>query len=332
MKQAIITAFLGRLRDRFCEYQEPLGIEQKLEAMGRIPGVSGAEVVFPYEVEPAPERMLAHLKRFSLEVAAVNVNIKADPDFVYGSLSSPDSRVRAKAVELIKGAKDYAAAIGADKVTCCPLSDGYDYSFHTHYLRAWERMVETVREGALHRPEIPLFMEYKPSETRVHCLLDSGAKTILLANAVGTGNVGVTIDIGHSIYGGETPAEALAHVALSGHPYYVHVNDNNGKWDWDLMVGTCNLWSYIEFLYYLKELGYQGWITSDTSPVRQDAIEAFAFNARFTKRLWDWLDTVDLEFIREHLERHEFMPIMKLLERQLFAHLDVPAVPAVSAV
>ncbi len=31
----------------------------------------------------------------------------------------------------MKAAKDYAQAMGADKVTCCPLSDGYDYSFHT---------------------------------------------------------------------------------------------------------------------------------------------------------------------------------------------------------
>lgn len=323
MKQAIITAFLGKLRDRFCEYQEPLTIEQKLETMGRIPGVAGAEVVYPYEVEPSPEKMLEHLSRFKLEVSAVNVNVKGDPAFVYGSLSSPDAKIRAKAVEFIKGAKDYAAAIGADKVTCCPLSDGYDYSFHTHYVKAWQRMVETVREAAAHRPEITLFMEYKPSETRVHCLLDSGVKTILLADAVGTGNIGVTIDIGHSIYGGETPAEVLAHVEMSGHPYYVHVNDNNGKWDWDLMVGTCNLWTYLEFLYYLKEFGYDGWITSDTSPVRQDAIETFAFNVRFTNRLWAWLDRVDRQFIREHLERHEFMPIMKMMEEQFFAPADM---------
>jgi xylose isomerase len=324
MKHAIITAFLGKLRDRFCEYQEPLTIEQKLETMGRIPGVSGAEVVFPYEVEPSPQTMRAHLDRFKLEVSAVNVNIKADPDFVYGSLTSPDPKVRAKAVDFIKGAKDYAAAIGADKVTCCPLSDGYDYSFQTDYRRAWQRMVETVREAASHQPQIPLFMEYKPSETRVHCTLDSAAKTILLAEAVGTGNVGVTIDIGHSIYGGETPAEALAHVAMSGHPFYVHINDNNGKWDWDLMAGTCNLWGYLEVLYYLMELGYDGWITSDTSPVRLDPIEVFAFNVRFTNRLWEWLERTDREFIRRHLERHEFLPILKLLEQQFFVPADLP--------
>ena len=37
-------------------------------------------------------------------------------------------------------------------------------------------MVDCVKEAAAHRPEITLFMEYKPSETRVHCLLDSAAK------------------------------------------------------------------------------------------------------------------------------------------------------------
>ncbi len=324
MKQAIITAFLGKLRDRFCEYQEPLSVEQKLELMTKIPGVAGAEVVHPYEVEPSPERMLEHLRRFKLEVSAVNVNVKGDPAFIYGSLSSPDPQIRAKAVDFIMRAKDYAKAIGVDRVTCCPLSDGYDYSFHTHYISAWRRMVECVREAAVYLPEILLFMEYKPSETRVHCLLDSAVKTIQLCNSVATGNVGVTIDIGHSIYGGETPAEALAHVAMSGHPYYVHVNDNNGKWDWDLMVGTCNLWTYVEFLYYLKELNYDGWITSDTSPVRQDPIETFAFNVRMTNRIWDWLDRVDRDFIRESLDQHEFLPVMKLLEAEMFAGVTAP--------
>jgi len=330
MKHAIITAFLGQLRDRFCEYQEPRTLEQKLNLMRSIPGVSGAEVVYPYEV-PEPDALLALLARTQLEVSAVNVNIKGEREFASGSLTSPDPAIRAHAVDFIKRAKDFAHAIGADKVTCCPLSDGYDYAFQTHYLRAWERMVDCVKEAAAHRPELPLFMEYKPSETRVHCTLDSAAKAIMLCDAVDA-NVGVTIDTGHSIYAGETPAEALAHVALSGHPYYVHVNDNNGKWDWDLMVGTCNLWGYVEFLFYLKELGYDGWITSDTSPVRQDAVETFAFNVRMTDRIWHWLDRIDRGFVRDHLEKHEFLPIMKMLEGELFTGGHAPPAAASPAV
>jgi xylose isomerase len=324
MKHAIITSFLGRLRDRFCEYREPLTIQQKLERMALIPGVSGAEVVHPYEVDTV-EAMQAHLGRLGLGISAINVNIKADPAFASGSLTSPDPAIRAKACGMIKAAKDYAKALGADKVTCCPLSDGYDYPFHTDYRKAWSRMVDTVREAAEYLPEVPLFMEYKPSETRVHCTLDSAAKALLLCQAVGNPNLGVTLDIGHSLYGGENPAEALAHIAMSGFPYYVHINDNNGKWDWDLMAGTCNFWLYIEFLYYLKQLGYEGWITSDTSPVRQDALETFAFNVRITNRIWEWLDQMDREAIGRHLERHEFLPVLKMLEPMLFAEAKTGA-------
>jgi xylose isomerase len=322
MKHAVITAFLGKLRDRFCEYQEPLSVLEKLERLARIPGVAGAEMVHPHEVDTA-ETMLASLRSLKLGIAAINVNIKADPVFACGSLCSPDPLIRRKACDMMMAAKDYAKAVGADKVTCCPLSDGYDYPFHTDYRKSWSRMVEVVREAAAHLPEIPLFMEYKPSETRVHCTLDSAAKGLLLCEAVGNPNLGVTIDFGHSVYGGESPAEVLALVAGSGFPYYVHINDNNGKWDWDLMAGTCNLWLYMEFLYYLKELGYDGWITSDTSPVRQDPIETFAFNVRITDRIWKWLDEVDRESVRHHLERHEYIPILKMFEPYLFSGAPV---------
>ena len=317
MRHAIITAFLGKLRDRFCEYHEPRTLVEKLEFMARIPGISGAEIVYPGEVDTVPV-MKEALSRLGLSIAAINVNIKGDPVFVNGALSSPDPKVRAKAVEFIKGGKDIAAAMGADKITCAPLNDGYDYCFQSDYRIAWQRMVETVREAAAYRPEVPLFLEYKASEPRVRCYLDSTAKTLVFLDAVGNDKIGVTLDIGHAIYGGESPAEALAQISMSGHPYYIHINDNNGKWDWDLMAGTYNLWNYIEFLFYLKELGYEGWLTSDTSPVRQDSHETFAFNVRITNRIWEWLDSMDSEYVRACLEKHEFMNILKHFEPHLF--------------
>ena len=317
MKQAVICPFFGRLRDRFCEYGEDLDVVEKLEHIARIPGVRGVEIVYPHELRDL-DNVNATLTKLGLAVSAVNVNVKSDPEFVKGSITSPDTAVRMKAVEYLKHAKDAAAALGAERVTCCPLSDGYDYPFHVHYASAWERMVEVVSEAASYRSEITFHLEYKPFETRVHNLLPSAARTILLCQAAGGRGVGVTIDIGHSTFGGEPPADSLMQVAAAGLPFYVHTNDNNGKLDWDLIAGACNVWEFAEFLFYLKELDYDGWITADVAPFRQDADEIFALNVRFTEQVWKWLDEIDRNVIRECLHKHDFLTIRKMMEPYVF--------------
>ena len=53
MRHAVLTPFFGILRDRFCEYQEPLPIADKLRRASEVPGVEGVEVIFPDEVREA---------------------------------------------------------------------------------------------------------------------------------------------------------------------------------------------------------------------------------------------------------------------------------------
>ena len=199
------------------------------------------------------------------------------------------------------------------------LSAGYDYPFQVCYAAMWERMVGTIGEAAQYLPQITLSLEYKPYESRVHNLLSSAAKTILLCEAVGGKHVGVTIDTGHSAVAGESPAESLMLVISSGLPFYVHVNDTNGKWDWDLMPGACNLWEYLEFLFYVKESGYDDWVTCDAVAHRQDPVEIYSLNAHFTDQLWRWLDAVDRNEIHEHLRQNDFIWVRKLMEPYLFA-------------
>jgi len=255
-----------------------------------IEGMSGVEMVFPYEVREDPREMKQLLAKYSLDIAAVNVNVKAEPEFRNGSLTSTDSKVRAKAVGFIRRAKDYAKAVGADKVTCCPLGDGYEFNFQYDYAEAWKNLIQTLGEAGGYLREIPLFIEYKPSETRGRCFVDTAAKTLLLLNEIGIEEMGVTLDFGHSMYGNENPAEAVSLLAESKFRYYVHINDNNAKWDWDYMVGTHHLLDYIEFLYYLRKYGYKGFMTSDTSPTRWDVKGTFEMNVRVTNKLWSLLE------------------------------------------
>ena len=70
------------------------------------------------------------MKSLGLNWAAINVNVKKDPQFIAGSLSRPIRQIREDAVAMIKRAKDFAKAVGAPLVTCCPLSDGEPARFH----------------------------------------------------------------------------------------------------------------------------------------------------------------------------------------------------------
>jgi len=116
----------------------------------------------------------------------------------------------------------------------------------------WKHLVNSFREAGEYLPEIPLFIEYKPSETRGRCFVDSASKTLVLLNDIGLNEIGVTCDFGHSMYGNDNPAEVVAMLAESKYPYYIHINDNDARWDWDYMVGTKHFLDYVEFLYYLQ--------------------------------------------------------------------------------
>jgi xylose isomerase len=317
LKMAIITGFLSRTKDRFHEYNQPLDLEKKFELMTQIEGYDGVEIVYPYEVGDA-DKTRALLDKYGLKVAAINVNVKAEPEFRSGGLTSNQKAVRDKAVGFIKGAKDFAAAVGADKVTCCPLGDGYEFSFQYDYAQTWKYLVETFGTAGAHKPEIPLFVEYKPSETRGRCFLDSAAKALCLLNDIQCRDLGVTLDFGHSVYGNEHPAEALALLAESPYKVYIHINDNDGKWDWDYFCGTKHFLEYVEFLYYLKRYGYDDYFTSDTSPTRWEIKGTFEANSRISNKIWQRLEAVDGGEIARLMDRGDYLETWKFIESNIF--------------
>ncbi|MBC8438709.1 MAG: sugar phosphate isomerase/epimerase [Deltaproteobacteria bacterium] len=318
LKMAIITGFLSQTKDRFHEYNTQISLDEKFKLMNTIEGYNGVEIVFPYEVKDATPTKAA-LAKYNLNVAAVNVNVKAEPEFRNGGLTSTLADVRAKAVTFIKQAKDFAYDIGADKVTCCPLGDGYEFSFQYDYAAAWKNMVNSFGEAASYKNEIPLFIEYKPSETRGKCFVDTAAKAICLLNDIKVANMGVTLDFGHSIYGNENPAEAVAMLAESQYKYYVHVNDNDGKWDWDYFCGTKHFLEYVEFLYYLKKYKYNDYFTSDTSPTRWDIKGTFEANSRLTHKIWNLLDSIDLVSLESLMEKGDYLETWKFIEQNIFS-------------
>lgn len=317
VKFAVITGFVSKTKDRFHEYNEEKSLAERLEMVSRMEGMSGVEVVFPYEVSDAAT-LKSLLIRYKLGIAAVNVNVKAEPEFRNGGLTSTDPAVRRRAVQFIRDAKDFAQAVGANKVTCCPLGDGYEFAFQCDYAQMWGFLIDTFGEAGAYKPEIPLFIEYKPSETRAHCFVDTAAKALCLLNDIGIKSMGVTIDYGHSKFGHENPAEAVAMLAKSRFPYYIHINDNNGRWDWDLMAASHNFLEYAEFIFYLQEYGYNDYLTSDTSPTRWDIRGTFEANARMTRKIWDRLNSLDRKEFAGLIRGGDFLKTWKYVEANIF--------------
>ena len=316
MKQAIIIGFLGQTQDRFSAYQSPADTRQKLELAAQVP-FPGIEMVYPYETGEAAQTA-AMMKELGLEFAAINCNIKKETELVPGALSRPIKEIREMAVQFIKGAKDYAAAVGAPLVTVCPLSDGYDHLFQVDYRQAWRFMIETFGEAADYRPEIPLFVEPKFNETRVHCHIDNTSTALLLLKEIGNANTGVTLDFGHAMYAGENPARSLITIAETGFKYYLHINDNDARHDWDLACGSRNFLHFAEFLFWAKELKYDRYLTTDASPRIFDRVRYFAHHTSMADAIWKLIDELDNKEFLKLMAEEKSIELFDLVKEKIY--------------
>jgi xylose isomerase len=317
MKQSVIIAFLGKTQDRFCEYHVPKSTYEKLRVVRQIKGFDGVEMTFPHETT-TPGEIGAMMREFQLNWAAVNVNVKKAPQFVAGSLSRPVQQIRQDAVALIKQAKDFAKAVGAPLVTCCPLADGYDMLFQTDYREAWKHLIETIGEAADYLPEIPLFLEPKYSEVRVHCHLDTTSKTLLLLKEIGNKNTGITLDFGHSMQSQENPAQMFVTAKESGFDVYIHTNDNDARADWDLIGGSRHLLNYAELLFWAKEYDYDKYFTTDASPRIYDVIDFFERHAEISRSIWKIVNMLDASKYRRLMREENHNELISLVTKEIY--------------
>ena len=317
MKQGVIMSFLGKTQDRFSDYQKPATSREKLELISGIDGFDGVEMVFPYE-NSSPEETVKMMNEFNLNFAAINVNIKKETEWVKGALTRPDKGIRDRAVKLIKEAKDFAKAVKAPHVTCCPLSDGYDLLFQVNYSTSWKFMIETIGEASEYLTEIPLFIEPKYSETRVHCQLDTTAKALLLLKEVGNPNTGITLDIGHSLQSSENPAQSLVTIYESGFDAYIHTNDNDTKADWDLIGGSRHFLHYVELMFWAQQYNYNKYFTTDASPRIFNAVDFFNRHSEITMAAYNLAKSLDKQQILKMMQFEDYNGLMKMVHKNIY--------------
>jgi xylose isomerase len=312
-KYAIITGFLGKLSDRFAEYQPARSLEEKFELAKKVPKCAGLEVIYPSDFKD-PVLLKKLLKDYNFQVSSVNLNVKAEEKWRFGSFSSSDKKTREEAIKYMKTAMDFAHELGCNLVTCALLNDGNDYPFEINYINAWNYAVESIRECADYRKDVKISIEYKLCEPRMHVIIGNAGEAAYFCEKVGRDNVGVTLDVGHAFQALEVPSKSLSILGSTGRLFYVHINDNYRNWDWDMLPGTVNLWDYLEFVLYLKKIGYNTWITADVFPQRLDPVKVFTKTFEWMDFLYDLADELEKRNIFELIEKGDVLETLSLVK------------------
>jgi xylose isomerase len=274
-------------------YGPPVGTLEAIERAATVGDIKVLDINYPFAGDGVTvEQVHEALRRTGLRAQAITPHLYMR-QFQRGSFTNPDPALRRKAVDLGKRAIDVARALDAVYVKFWPGQDGFDYPFQVDYRRLWDDSVEGIRAVAQADQAMQFAIEYKLKEPRVHMFFGTAARTLLAIEDMGVDNVGIVLDLGHSFFAKETPADVLHLVSRRGKLVSVEVNDNWREWDDDMTVGSVHLIETLEFLYALRQINWQGPVLLDQFPFREDAVEAARSSIRTIRAMNSVLDRLD---------------------------------------
>jgi xylose isomerase len=287
-KYSIILGNLGNTCDRFCKsYKRNLSSEKMLDlAVKKIPLIKGIELVGTWDIrtENAVD-MKKRLSDYGISCASIIPDTFSDIDYGKGSVTNINPQIRLKALDYLREMSEIALNIDCNIVNLWLGQDGYDYFLTSDYNMERDWLREATSKLANEYPTLRFALEYKPKEPRNFSYHARMADTILAAKETGCNNVGVTIDTGHSFVGGENVSEAVVLAKRAGDLlYHMHFNDNHGSWDDDMIVSSVHMTCYVELLFWLKKTGYNGWLSMDQYPYREDAADAISESIQWVRK------------------------------------------------
>jgi xylose isomerase len=314
----------GQFVDRYATdaYGPPVGTLEAIARASRVGQLSAIDINWPFaEADLSVARVKEALAAGGLRATAVTPVIY-NRQFQKGSFTHPDAEVRRRAIDLMKRAIAVAHELGADYVKFWPGQDGFDFPFQSDYAQLWDYAVSGVREVVTSDPAMRFAIEYKFKEPRIHILFSTAARTLLAIEEVGAPNLGIVMDLGHSLLGKETPAEEVQHIARRGRLTNVELNDNWRDWDDDLTVGSVHLTESLEFVHALRKIGWKGYWMLDQFPFREDPVEAARASIRTIRALHGLLDRVDLGALRAAQDRQDALAAQRLVQQLFLGALE----------
>lgn len=299
-------------------YGPPRTLIEMIDLAGQVDDLSVVDINYPFaDPDLSLDTVEAALKRNNLSVIGITPEIYTK-QFAKGAFTNPDPGIRRLANEMCNDAANVVRRFGANYVKLWPGQDGWDYPFQVDHRKLWQMSIDGVAELAGQNPDLHFVIEYKPREPRVHMSYDSVARTLLGIEKMGVPNVGILLDFGHSLYGGESPADAAQLAIDHGRLFGMDVNDNLRSWDDDLIAGSVHPIELFEFFYTLRKNKWEGVWQLDQFPFREDSVAAANSAIGFLKAVERGLDKLDFEAMQAAQDRQDAVTALNLARQALF--------------
>ncbi|MCL2517711.1 MAG: sugar phosphate isomerase/epimerase [Oscillospiraceae bacterium] len=301
--------------DRFvvAGYREGLDAEAQLNKLSEVKGLDGIPIMVPLEY-----RNLSYIKNVLADmgkaVGTVAPDTYINPKWKDGSLSSLSPSVRKSMVDLIKESMDICAEFEGSDVLLWMAHDGYTYPFEADYEKRMGFFKEGLSECCEYRSDVKLSLEYKRKEPKTYQYISCVGKSLCLCDELKYDNLGVVVDFGHALYGGENPAESIYWTQNRNKLFHVHMNDNYRGWDDDLIPGSVSFWETLEFFWALKQTGYNGWVTIDIFPSHIDgdkALQLSVDNVIMYQKLTDMLPSEQMKALQSEGKTADVLKLVK---------------------
>jgi xylose isomerase len=282
--------------------------------------VQGVELIGNWNISAKNiDQIKENMARTNLKLVSIIPDHFGQAKWGKGAFSSKDPAIRRDAVEHTKEMMDIAAELGGNLVSLWPGQDGYDYPFQADYIRERDWFAEGVKACCQYRKDVNVSIEYKPKEPRNRSYPSNVSNTLLMIQDVNEENCGVTIDYGHALVAYENPAESVALLKKYGNKlFHIHMNDNYGYWDDDMIAGSIHTIPYLEFFYWLRETDYQGWISTDQYPYREDGRNAVNESVQWMVAFHRILERMDDSRIKDILKSGDATQANKMLRECMF--------------
>ncbi|MBZ0317828.1 MAG: sugar phosphate isomerase/epimerase [Anaerolineae bacterium] len=305
----------GQFVDRYAAdaYGPPVNTLEAIALAGSVGGLEVVDINYPFGDGITVQQVKDAFDKAKLRAYAVTPHIYMQ-EYVRGAFTNPDASVRRKAIDRCKAAIDVARQLNPKYVKFWPGQDGYDYPFQADYAQLWDYSVSAVRELAQFAPDLQFAIECKFKEPRTHITPFCNVATTLLAiQDVGVQNVGIVMDVGHSFFAKETPAEAVQLAHRFGKLTSVEINDNWREWDDDMAVGSVHLIESLEYMLALRKIGWKDPILLDQFPFREDPVRAARASLNTIRRLDALLDRIDLKALQTAQDHQDALAAQQLV-------------------